>query len=391
MPSHVYFEYAPPRSWEHFEELCADLFQVMWNDPALVRHGRAGQRQYGIDIVARQGANYPIGLQCKRKEKWPVRRLTAKEIDNEIKEAREFKPPLKAFYLLTTAEEDAKLQAHVRIVNQKHNTEGRFEVVLLGWAELVRRTTLHKVVADKHFGTVGGTAPAPLLGTWFVKDGKLELKGAEFEVSAQELALDLQDWPKGRIEIRQRESDLLMSKINILDVGKKTLEKRTRLIDLRKQLRSKIDLEHALARGVILMLTDPNISKFLLKVWQDEFASTIKAFIEKKLDDNSPFISASNQELHIWPPGIKTLEGRFKEYYPAALYADVFALMQNNRKNWGKPLMDCVGELPPSLRSGHAVPAILQKIQTRLESGVTLDTLKSEQWLDLSSWNVEVY
>src|ERR1044072_594404 len=44
---HPHADYAPPRSWEQFEELCADVFQSAWRDPALVRHGRAGQRQNG--------------------------------------------------------------------------------------------------------------------------------------------------------------------------------------------------------------------------------------------------------------------------------------------------------------------------------------------------------
>jgi hypothetical protein len=64
----VHFEYAPPRSWEQFEELCADLFEVMWSDPNLVRHGRAGQVQNGVDIIAAKGGLFPIGLQCKKKQ-----------------------------------------------------------------------------------------------------------------------------------------------------------------------------------------------------------------------------------------------------------------------------------------------------------------------------------
>src|SRR2546426_11946961 len=103
MTKHVYREYAPPRSWEQCEELCADTFAAEWSDPALVRRGRAGQRQRGVDIVARHGAQWPIGLRCKKKTKWPVKRLTPQEVDREIKEARKFRPKLKSFYILTTA------------------------------------------------------------------------------------------------------------------------------------------------------------------------------------------------------------------------------------------------------------------------------------------------
>ncbi|WP_395676305.1 hypothetical protein [Enterobacter sp.] len=39
----------------------------MWSDPNLVRHGRAGQVQNGVDIIAAKGGLFPIGLQCKKK------------------------------------------------------------------------------------------------------------------------------------------------------------------------------------------------------------------------------------------------------------------------------------------------------------------------------------
>ncbi|MEJ5083082.1 restriction endonuclease [Ochrobactrum sp. MYb379] len=103
MHRHVHADYAPTRSWEQFEELCANIFQSAWRDPALVRHGRVGQRQSGVDIVARNGALYPIGLQCKKRKRWPVSRITTAQIDTEVAGALALSPALKAFYILTTA------------------------------------------------------------------------------------------------------------------------------------------------------------------------------------------------------------------------------------------------------------------------------------------------
>jgi len=80
-----------------------------WRDPALVRYGRAGQRQHGVDIIARNGGLYPIGLQCKKRAQWPVTRLTTAQVDAEVAKALSFKPALKAFYILTTAPDDANL------------------------------------------------------------------------------------------------------------------------------------------------------------------------------------------------------------------------------------------------------------------------------------------
>lgn len=43
----------PPPSWDKFEEICADLFSRIWKDNQLVRYGRAGQRQHGVDIYGK--------------------------------------------------------------------------------------------------------------------------------------------------------------------------------------------------------------------------------------------------------------------------------------------------------------------------------------------------
>jgi hypothetical protein len=196
------------------DELCADVFQSAWRDPALVRHGRAGQRQHGVDIVARNGALYPIGLRCKKRAQWPVTKVTKTQVDAEVAAALNFKPALKAFYILTTALDDAKLLKHVRQINERHEAAKLFEVILLGWNEIVRRATLDRNVADKHFGSAGGGAPrSPLLATWMLSKGRLEKTGEELALSVEELIQDLHDWPTGHFILRLRESDDLTEKL----------------------------------------------------------------------------------------------------------------------------------------------------------------------------------
>ena len=145
-------DYAPPRSCEQFEELCADIFQSAWSDPEFLRHGRSGQLQNGVDMLVRHGAIYPIGLQCKRRSVWPLRRLTAAEVDEAVALAINFAPPLKQFYILTVAPGDAVLLKHVRKFSQRHEAEGLFTVGLTGWDEIVRRATLDPAVTAKHLG-----------------------------------------------------------------------------------------------------------------------------------------------------------------------------------------------------------------------------------------------
>ncbi len=46
MAFHVDADYPPPKTWQQFEELCADTYAADWSDPALQRYGRAGQAQH---------------------------------------------------------------------------------------------------------------------------------------------------------------------------------------------------------------------------------------------------------------------------------------------------------------------------------------------------------
>ncbi|MXN30117.1 restriction endonuclease [Delftia sp. CH05] len=382
-----HFDYAPPRSWEQFEELCADLFQTLWNDPAAVRHGRAGQRQHGVDIIARQGSRYPIGIQCKRKSRWPVKKLTKTDVDDEVAEALGFSPALKVFYIVTTAEEDATLQAHVRKVNEKHKTQGDFEVVLLGWSELVRRITLQRNVAAKHFGAVGGSAPEPLLKTWFSSNGILEVDETAFELEVRELELDLNDWPSGRLVIRQRESDALLQKLRNYENRQLNDAQRRDRIKLRQQLRRLVSDEERAARHILRVMNEDTLSSYVCKAWEEDTPQILRAYIQTSLDQESFIVGAGTIELRIFPPDN---DQRILLHYPSDLYQDISALMEGRREMFGKPIMANVGDLPPSVRARHAVPAVLRRIMHKWDEGVSLETLRARQWLEMAFWRVEI-
>jgi hypothetical protein len=50
MPTIATSQLPIPKDWNEFEDICADLFSLIWNDHNTVRYGRAGQRQNGVDI-----------------------------------------------------------------------------------------------------------------------------------------------------------------------------------------------------------------------------------------------------------------------------------------------------------------------------------------------------
>ena len=152
MPTLASSELPVPKSWEEFEDICADLFGRIWDDPNIVRYGRLGQNQNGVDIRGRLPDGRLAGVQCKRKRQWPVAELTTKEIDDEVAEAIKFEPPLSEFTIATTAPNDAKLQAHVDAITKRHRAQGLFGIHLLGWNELSRRIADDDELVQKYYG-----------------------------------------------------------------------------------------------------------------------------------------------------------------------------------------------------------------------------------------------
>jgi hypothetical protein len=154
MPTIASSELPVPKSWDEFEDICADLFGRIWNDHNIVRYGRMGQRQDGVDIRGQLPAGGIAGVQCKKKRQWPVAELTTKDIDDEVAEALKFEPPLSEFTIATTAPNDGKLQAHVDVVTERLKTHGLFAVHLLGWNELSRRIADYPQLIEKHYSFV---------------------------------------------------------------------------------------------------------------------------------------------------------------------------------------------------------------------------------------------
>ena len=154
MPTIATSELPIPKSWDEFEDICADLFSRIWNDHNTVRYALLGERQNGVDIRGRLPDGAMVGVQCKRKRQWPVVKLTTKDIDDEVAEALNFKPPLSEFTIATTALNAAKLQTLVDAITERHRAKGLFSVHLLGWNELSRRITDHDQLVEKHYGFV---------------------------------------------------------------------------------------------------------------------------------------------------------------------------------------------------------------------------------------------
>jgi tetratricopeptide (TPR) repeat protein len=127
-----------PANDEDFELLCLSLLRNAWGNLSLQRHGRRGQRQYGVDLIGRQGERV-IGIQCKLR----TNDLTFGEIVSEVEKAREFRPVLSHYVLATTSRRDSHLQREVLDLSISHERSNLFSVELLSWDDLDELLYLH--------------------------------------------------------------------------------------------------------------------------------------------------------------------------------------------------------------------------------------------------------
>lgn len=391
----VHFEFPPPRSWEQFEELCADLFEAMWSDPGLMRHGRAGQPQHGVDIVAARGSVYPVGLQCKKKARWPGKKLTFAEVKHETEEADKFSPKLKEFYVLTTALGDERLEQQVRDFNESRRQNKEFLVTVLAWPEIVRRAARYDEVARKHF-PLGGRDDgfSPLLATWYTKQGKLEATDEEWALAIQELGEDFQDWPTGHVVVRQRETDSLVAKIRSMQGT--SVEERKHKVEQRRQLRYLREKERQLRELIQRLYTHPRFRFYMLELYDDDAPTILRSLIEFEVGQG--LRHAGECKIRIRPPSPERLKGPFSTYSVATddiavdmSSVEFSSVLQTEKefpkKHYGNQIARVVSELPTQVRSRLAIPAILRRIDRIMqEDKKSSEEMELAGYFDISSW-----
>ncbi len=137
-------EIDPPGSPDKFEAFCCALVREVWKDPTAGRIGRSGQKQNGLDVIARynMGAEY-WGLQSKNKDSL-TGSLSRSDVEVEVEKAKGFTPPLKCFYIVTTLPRDQALQAIARDITSKNLSLGLFSVHFWFWEDICEHLLEHR-------------------------------------------------------------------------------------------------------------------------------------------------------------------------------------------------------------------------------------------------------
>lgn len=136
-----------PKSWVEFEDICRDSFGERWANPNLVKHGRAGQAQQGVDIYGWDSRKDLVAIQCKN----TTGIITPAIINAETSNAENFTPSIKTLYIATTCSPDSHIQKDVRAISRARLKQGKFGVEIVFWNEIVQDLSKNVSLAIKHY------------------------------------------------------------------------------------------------------------------------------------------------------------------------------------------------------------------------------------------------
>lgn len=126
-----------PADEQAFERASVVLWQGLLGDPNVQRVGRRGQAQNGVDLVGCRNGDpeHLVGIQCKLKG--DGKQLTEDEVRHEVTEALKFTPPLREYFITTTAPDSNHLQALARSLTIEQYRAGRpLKIYVWGWNTL---------------------------------------------------------------------------------------------------------------------------------------------------------------------------------------------------------------------------------------------------------------
>lgn len=142
-----------PANWQDFESLCLLLWREEWKSDDLKKNGRNGQAQNGVDISGhRESENEYSGIQCKCKP--GNKPLTKDEIDEEIENAKAFKPALRRLVFATTADKDAVIEEYVRVKDDENRKQDLFSIDIKSWQDIIDLLERNKSVLNIYLDIV---------------------------------------------------------------------------------------------------------------------------------------------------------------------------------------------------------------------------------------------
>ena len=148
--------YAAPKTDDQFEDFCLELLRVHYGLPGLVRNGRRGQRQFGIDIIDLQSQPPLFAAQCKADD--PNLVFHEQRLRDLVADALRSPYELSRYVVLSTGKTSTQLQQALSEINAEHLTIGRFIVEFKSWDLIERILDNHPDLAQDKLTIVTNAA-----------------------------------------------------------------------------------------------------------------------------------------------------------------------------------------------------------------------------------------
>ena len=118
-----------------FEQGCAVLFKAELKDPNVIRYGRSGQNQHGIDLIGHRcgDPNHQVSVQCRM----TATHDTKEKRLSDCRRAMEHFPNLREIIVATTAPDDTKaVDEAAEGARELGAAERGITIVVIGWGNL---------------------------------------------------------------------------------------------------------------------------------------------------------------------------------------------------------------------------------------------------------------
>ncbi len=128
------FQFPKPDNHVAFELFCLRFLGELWKCSTLVRYGKSGEEQHGIDIIDQSAQTPWRAAQCKHHESH--KSLPDSEIEDEVNKVIAGPHKIHEYHILTTAKKTTRSQDVVFRLNQSHKQVGLFTIHLWTWDEI---------------------------------------------------------------------------------------------------------------------------------------------------------------------------------------------------------------------------------------------------------------
>ena len=258
-------------------------------------------------------------------------------------------------------------------------------------------------MAKKHFPIAGSNGEfSPLLATWYTDAGHLELTGHEWHLAVSEVGEDFHEWPTGRVIIRQRETDAMVAKLHKMGRQSASSETRAAKLALRRELRHMLNREKRVQETIRNLFTNERLKFYMLDLDEKgvDARDILQAVIEDVMDRS--LTNSGPQKIRLFPPTPHLLVGPRSSNSMAdadisvdmssAEYAEILEKERDfPKKHYGNQIAQVVSELPHAVRTRHAIPAIIRRIERILhEDQKTFAQMELAGYLDLDLWKYQL-